>query len=53
MSFYRGMEKVWYMHTIEYLFHSHKNNKIMPRAATRMDLEIIIFNEVRHRKTNI
>ena len=32
---------------------SHKkNNKIVPFAATWMDLEIIILSEVRKRKTN-
>ena len=29
-----------------------KNNKIMPFAATWMDLEIISLSEVRKRKTN-
>ena len=30
-----------------------KGNKIMPSAATWMDLEIIILNEVSQTKTNI
>ena len=29
---------------------SHKKNEIMPSAATWMDLEIIILNDIRQRK---
>ena len=32
---------------------SHKKDKIMPLAATWMDLEIITLNEVRQRKPDI
>ena len=35
-----------YTHTLEY-YSAIKNNEIMPFAATQMDLEIIIINEVR------
>ena len=31
---------------------SHKKNKIMPFAATWMELETLILSEVRKRKTN-
>ena len=45
------IKKIRYIHTMEY--HSAmKKNEIMPFAATRMDLEIIILSEVRKRKTN-
>jgi hypothetical protein len=30
----------------------HKKNEIMPFAATWMQLEMIILNEVRNKKTN-
>ena len=40
-----------YTHTLEY-YSAIKNNEIMPFAATQMDLEIIILNEVRKRKQN-
>ena len=32
---------------------SHKKNEIMPFVAIWMDLEFMILNEVRQRKTNI
>ena len=41
-----------YTHTVEY-YSAIKKNEIMPFAATWMDLEIIILNEVHQRKTNI
>ena len=46
------IKKMWYLYTLEY-YTAIKMNKIMPFAATWMDLEIIILNEVRQRKTNI
>ena len=36
---------------MEYI--SHKRNELMPFAATWMDLDIIISNEVVQTKTNI
>ena len=42
---------MWYINTMEY--HSAiKNTEIMPFVATRMDLEIIILNEVKEKKIN-
>ena len=43
---------MWYIDTIEY-YPAIKKNKIMPFAATSMELEIIILSEVRKTKTNI
>ena len=43
--------KMWYIYTMEYYL-AIKKNKTMPFAATWMDLEIIILNEARKRKTN-
>ena len=42
---------MWYIYTMEY-YSAIKKNKIMPFAATWMQLEIIILSEVRKRKTN-
>ena len=46
------IKKMWYIYTIEY-YSAIKKNKIIPFAATWMDLEIVILSVVRHRKTNI
>ena len=46
------IKKMWYICTMEY-YSTVKQNKIMSSAATWMDLEIIILNEVRQRKTKI
>ena len=43
---------MWYVYTMEY-YSAIKKNEIMPFAATWVDLELIIVNEVRQRKTNI
>ena len=39
------MKKMWYRSTMEY-YSAIKKNKIMPFAATWMDLEIVILSEV-------
>ena len=44
------IKKIWYIHTIEY-YSAIKKNKIMPFAATWMDLENVILSEVRDRKS--
>ena len=59
MSIARGMDKEdvicmcthTHTHTMEY-YSAIKKNKIMPFAATWMQLEIITLSEVRKRKTN-
>ena len=43
--------KRWYIYTIEY-YSAIKKNKIMPFAATWMELETLVLSEVRKRKTN-
>ena len=53
MPISRGMDKKAVVHyTMEY-YSATKKNKIMPSAATRMDLEILILSEISQRKTNI
>ena len=39
------IKKMWYIYTTEY-YSAIKRNEIMPFAATQMDLEIVILNEV-------
>ena len=40
---------MWYIYTME-CYSAIKKNKIMPFAATWMDLEIIIVSEVRQKE---
>ena len=42
---YEWIKKMWYIYTMEY-YSAIKKNKIMPSAATWMQLEIIILSEV-------
>ena len=43
------IKKMWYIYTME-CYSAIKKNKIMPFAATWMDLEIIIVSEVRQKE---
>ena len=43
------IKKMWHINTIEY-YSVIKKNEIMPLAATRMELEIIILSEVSQRE---
>ena len=47
-----GVKKMWYIYTMEY-YSAIKKNEIMPLAATRMDLEIILLSKASKRKANI
>ena len=44
------IKKMWYIYTMEYYYSAIKMNKIMPLAATGMDLKIIILSEVSQRE---
>ena len=45
------IRKMWYIYTMEY-YSAIKKNKIMPFAATWMELETLTVSEVRKRKKN-
>ena len=49
MSIKRRMDKEDMVHIYIDYYSAIKKNKIVPFVATRMDLEIIILNEVRQR----
>ena len=45
------IRKTWYIYTMEH-YSAIEKNKIMPFAATWLELESLIISEVRKRKTN-
>ena len=51
-STHEWIKKMWCIYTMEY-YSAIKTNKIMPFAATWMDLEIIILSEASHRDRQI
>ena len=53
MSIGREMDKQDVVCMYNGILLSHKNNEIVPFAATWMDLEIIILSEVSQTKTSI
>ena len=53
MSISRGMDKEDVAHTYIEYYSAIKMNKIMPFAATWMDLEIVTLSEVSQTETNI
>ena len=53
MSIDRGTDKEDVLYTDNGILLSHKNNEIIPLAATWTDLEIIILSEINQTKTNI
>ena len=44
-----GIKKMWCIYTMEY-YSAIKENKIMSLAATQMELEILILNELRQKE---
>ena len=47
-----GIERMWYIYTMEY-YSAIKKNEMMPFAATWMDLETVILSEVSQRRRNV
>ena len=47
----KWIKKMWYIYTRDY-YSSIKKNKIMPFAATWIDLDTVILSEGSQRKTN-
>ena len=45
------IRKMWYMYTLEY-YPAIKKNKIMPLAATWMELETLILSEVSQKEND-
>ena len=45
------IRKMWYIYTMEY-YSAIKKNKIMPSAATWMELKTLILNEVSQKEKN-
>ena len=47
----KWINKMWYIHTVEY-YSATKKNETLPFAAMRMDLENVMISKESQRKTN-
>ena len=51
LSIDEWIRKMWFIYVMDY-YSARRKNKIMPSAATWMDLEMIILSELSQKATN-